>query len=77
MHEHKFEESKINKYEYIDKLRDKDGIKKTKKIFFNTAKKVYEYVLVLRATYEKLLDISYLNMNGSRSFFVMKMEIDL
>ncbi|NRT70025.1 hypothetical protein [Clostridium beijerinckii] len=72
MQEHEFEESNIDKIEYINKLRDEEGIKKAKKIFFNTAKKFHEYVLVLRAPYEKLLDISYLNMNGVRGFFCLE-----
>lgn len=66
---HEFDESIIKPIEFINKIRDKEGIKNAKKIFFNLARKFHEYVLVLRSPYEVFLDINYLNMSGILNFF--------
>lgn len=69
--EHEFEKSEqINAIDFIKNLRNDDGIKKAKKLFFNAVNRFQDYVLILRSPYVDVLDSNFTNIHHISIYFL-------
>jgi len=55
--------------DYINKIRDTEGITKAQKKFFTVVEEFYKYVVILRAPWVDILEINYQRISGMFAYF--------
>ena len=66
---HEYDESQYKPLEYICKIRDKESIENISKLFFNIVRLFHDYILILRAPYVNLIDVTYLYTKDVYGYF--------